>query len=78
MKEEAVQELIREVLTGLKNKMLQPIKDENKELALAIQSLQEKITCLEQKIEESPVVMLAALRDAINNVKGEEHDDPAS
>ncbi|MEW6273778.1 MAG: hypothetical protein AB1556_01480 [Bacillota bacterium] len=78
MKEEAVQELIREVLTGLKNKMLQPIKDENKELALAIQSLQEKITCLEQKIEESPVVMLAALRDAINNVKGGEHDDPAS
>lgn len=78
MKEETIQELIKEVLTGLKNKLLQPIKDENREMALAIQSLQEKISYLERKIEESPVVMLAALRDAIENVRGEDPDGFAS
>lgn len=78
MKEETIQELIKEVLTGLKNKMLEPIKEENREMALAIQSLQEKITYLERKIEESPVVMLTALRDAINNVRGEDPGAPAS
>ena len=77
MREETM-ELIKEVLTGLKNKMLEPIKEENREMALAIQSLQEKITCLERKIEESPVTMLAALRDAINNVRGEDPGTPAS
>lgn len=78
MKEETIQELLKEVLAGLKNKMLQPIKEENREMALAIQSLQEKITYLERKVEESPVVMLAALRDAINNVRGEDPGAPAS
>ncbi len=74
MKEETIQELIKEVLAGLKNKMIQPIREENKELASAIASLEEKIAYLEQKIEASPVAMLAALRDAINNVKGEDSD----
>ena len=78
MREETIQELIKEVLTGLKNKLLEPVQEENREMALAIQSLQEKITCLERKIEESPVVMLAALRDAINNVRGEDPGAPAN
>jgi len=69
MKDEAIQELIKEVLTGLKSKMLEPIIEKNRELALAIQALQDKIGYLEQKIEENPVIMLAALRDAINNAK---------
>lgn len=72
MKEDTIQELIKEVLTGLKIKLLEPVQAENREMALAIQSLQEKITCLERKVEASPVVMLAALRDAINNVQGED------
>lgn len=74
MKEETIQELVKEVLTGLKSRMIQPLRDENKELAAAVASLQEKIGYLERKIEESPLLMLAALRDAINNVRGEERD----
>jgi len=72
MKEEVIQELVKEVLTGLKSKMLEPIIEKNRMLALAIQSLQNKISYLEQKIEENPVVMLSALRDAINNAKEED------
>lgn len=78
MKEETIQELIKEVLSGLKNRMIQPLREENRALAAAIASLQEKITYLEQKVDESPLLMLAALRDAINNARGEERDGPAS
>lgn len=78
MKEETIQELIKEVLSGLKNRMIQPLREENRALAAAIASLQEKITYLEQKVDESPLLMLAALRDAINHARGEERDGPAS
>jgi len=75
------QQLLTEILLGLKEKFIQPLVNENKRLAVAInqkaekddkiiQELIERVDRLEKKLEENPVTVLSAIRDAINQSNG--------
>lgn len=81
------QQLLLEILTGLKEKFFQPLVNENKRLASAINKkseheekiladLIERVERLERKIEENPITVLSAIRDAINQSNGGKNDGP--
>lgn len=81
------QQLLLEILTGLKEKFFQPLVNENKRLASAINKkseheekiladLIERVEHLERKIEENPITVLSAIRDAINQSNGGKNDGP--
>jgi len=74
---EQVQTILTDILTGLKGKFVQPVLDENgrllnmleelkKQDREGIDDLKERVDRLEQKIEEIPLLVLSAIRDAIN------------
>jgi len=74
---EQVQSILTDILTGLKGKFVQPVLDENgrllnmleelkKQDREGIDDLKERVDRLEQKIEEIPLLVLSAIRDAIN------------
>lgn len=80
--DEAIQAIMKDILLGLKAKMVQPVLDESKRLAASVRELKElqqtdfaelkrKITELEAKVEQSPIMVLGAIRDAINQTGGE-------
>ena len=71
------EKILLEILTGLKEKFFQPLINENRRLTAAIQQkteydekilsdLIQRVEQLERKVEESPVTVLSAIRDAIN------------
>ena len=71
------QTLLRDILTGLKQKFVQPILEENRKLdrslrdlkdqqALEVDIIKARVAELEQKVEQTPMLVLAAIRDAIN------------
>ncbi len=75
------QQLLVEILAGLKEKFIQPLINENKRLTSALnqkaekddkilQELMERVERLETKVEENPVTVLSAIRDAINQSNG--------
>lgn len=75
------QQLLLEIVTGLKEKFFQPLINENRRLASAVNKqrendekvlaeLMERVDRLEKKVEESPVTVLSAIRDAINKTNG--------
>ena len=68
--------VMKDILVGLKSKFVKPVLEENNRLAIKIEDLREKeqlhfqqildkIEELEQKIEQSPVLILEAIRNAI-------------
>lgn len=78
---ENMEQILLEILTGLRNKFFQPLINENRRLTSTINKinekqekvfseLQERIERLEKKIEENPVTVLSAIRDAINQSYG--------
>jgi len=79
--DELFQKLLQDIMTGLRKKMVQPVLEENKRLAssleqfreedrVAIRELLQRLETLENKIQQVPLVLLAALRDAINQAGG--------
>ncbi|WP_027717038.1 hypothetical protein [Desulfovirgula thermocuniculi] len=74
--DDSLQELIKEVLAGFRDKLLVPLISEINRLALAVGEMQEQQVALhretrellgqlEKRIAEAPVVTLSALRDAL-------------
>ncbi len=72
-----MQGIITDILIGLKSKFVQPVLDENGRLSNMLEELKkqdregmadlkERVVLLEQKIEEIPILVLSAIRDAIN------------
>lgn len=81
------QQLLLEILSGLKEKFLQPLMNENKRLTSAINKKSEKddkvlaelierVERLERKIEDNPITVLSAIRDAINQSNGGKENGP--
>ena len=75
------QQILTDIMTGLKKKMLQPVLEENRKLAAKIEQLREeeqaankellhRVEALESSIQQLPLTLLAALRDAINQAGG--------
>ncbi|WP_066636782.1 hypothetical protein [Desulfolucanica intricata] len=71
-----IQVLMKEIIVGFKAKLIKPILCENERLYKKIedleekdkaqfQELKEKLQLLEQKIDQSPVLILEAIRNAI-------------
>ncbi|HBC94583.1 MAG TPA: hypothetical protein DCZ10_17220 [Pelotomaculum sp.] len=79
--DELFQQMLKDIMTGLRKKMVQPVLEENRKLAssleqfreedrAAIRELLQRLESLENKIQQVPLVILAALRDAINQAGG--------
>jgi Na+/phosphate symporter len=79
--DELFQQILQDIMTGLRKKMVQPVLEENKKLAssleqfreeerAAIRELLQRLEELENKIQQIPLLILAALRDAINQAGG--------
>jgi hypothetical protein len=75
------QQILTDIMTGLKKKMLQPLLEDNRKLAAKIEQLRAegqtankelllRVEVLESTIQQMPLMLLAALRDAINQVGG--------
>jgi polyhydroxyalkanoate synthesis regulator phasin len=71
------QSLMKDILTGLKQKFVQPIIDENRKLdrslrdlkdlqSVEMENLKQRVAELEKKVEQTPTLVLTAIRDAIN------------
>ncbi|RKO67639.1 hypothetical protein [Desulfofundulus salinus] len=78
--DEAIQALMKEILVALREKLLQPFVQEINQLSRAVGELQEQQTAfyretrelinqLENRVTETPLVTLTALRDAIQQAK---------
>ncbi|KAF1084471.1 hypothetical protein SPSYN_02249 [Sporotomaculum syntrophicum] len=78
-----MQGVITDILVGLKGKFVQPVLDENGRLLNMLEELKrqdqegmaelkERVALLEQKIEEIPLLVLSAIRDAINEASEDE------
>ncbi|TEB05004.1 hypothetical protein Psch_03767 [Pelotomaculum schinkii] len=83
--DELFQQMLKDIMTGLRKKMVQPVLEENRKLAssleqfreedrAAITELLQRLEVLENKIQQVPLVILAALRDAINQAGGGNKD----
>lgn len=79
--DELIQQVLKDILTGLRKKMTQPVLEENIKLAARLEELtlqnraeaQEimvKLEALEEKVQQMPLIILAALRDAVNQAGG--------
>jgi cell fate (sporulation/competence/biofilm development) regulator YmcA (YheA/YmcA/DUF963 family) len=79
--DELFQQILKDIMLGFRKKMIQPVLEENKKLAcnleqfreedrMAIRELLQRLETLEEKIHQLPLVILAALRDAINQAGG--------
>lgn len=80
--DEIIQRIMKEILTGLREKLTQPIIGELNRLAATVSELQEQqvtfyretrelINRLESRVNETPLIMLTALRDAIQQAEQE-------
>lgn len=79
--DELFQQILKDIMIGLRKKMIQPVLEENNKLACSLEQfreedrvtkreLLERLETLENKIQQVPLVILAALRDAINQAGG--------
>lgn len=79
--DELVQQMLRDILVGLRTKLVQPVLEENLRIAGRLEELKEqdragvaelaqRLEALENKVQQVPLVILAALRDAINQAGG--------
>ena len=77
-----LQEILSDILVNLKLKFIQPVLSENSRLLVlledlkvqdraGIEELKERVDQLEKKVEEIPLLVLSAIRDAVNQASGE-------
>ena len=68
--------VMKDILVGLKTKFIKPVLEENNRLAIKVEDLKEreqlhfqellnKLQELEHKIDQSPLIILEAIRNAI-------------
>ncbi|MGB9803517.1 hypothetical protein [Desulfofundulus sp.] len=80
VQDEALQALMKEILVALREKLVEPFSQEINRLARALGELQEQqaafyretrelMNQLENRVTETPLVTLTALRDAIQQAK---------
>jgi len=80
--DELIRQMLSEILTGIKVKLVQPVLDDNLKIAGQLEELKEQartemaglketLAALDARIQQVPLVILAAIRDAINQA-GEE------
>ncbi len=83
--DELIQQILKDILVGLRTKLVQPVLEENLKIAehleelkvqdrAGVTELKERLEALENKVQQVPLVILAALRDAIDQVDGENQD----
>lgn len=79
--DELVQKMLGDILFGLKAKMVQPVIDGNSKIASRLEELEagnqvriaeilERLETLEGEVQKLPLVILTAIRDAINQAGG--------
>jgi len=79
---EDMHEILTDILQKLRAKFVQPVLKENNRLLnvmeelkqqdrAGIEELKGRVAQLEQKVEEIPLLVLTAIRDAINQASGE-------
>lgn len=79
--DELVQKMLGDILLGLKAKMVQPVIDGNSKIASRLEELEagnqvriaeilERLETLEGEVQKLPLVILTAIRDAINQAGG--------
>ncbi|MCG9969188.1 hypothetical protein L9W92_14260 [Pelotomaculum terephthalicicum JT] len=84
--DELIGQMLADIFTGFKTKMVQPVLEENykissqlKELMtqeqLEMTELKEKIAELDARIQQVPLVILSSFRDAISLAGRETQDD---
>jgi len=84
--DEAIQQILREILLGLKAKMVQPLLEENQKISGRIEELkaQERTSTegllarlgeIENRLGQMPLLILSSIRDAINQASGGSADD---
>ena len=84
--DELIQQLLKDILSGLKKKMVQPVLEENKRIAERLEvlkaedraimkELKERLDVLEAKVQQIHLMILAALRDAISQDSGGRFDE---
>lgn len=83
--DELIQQMLRDILLGLRTKLVQPVLEENLRIAGRLEELKtqdragleeliERLEALENKVQQVPLAILAALRDAINQAGGGNRD----
>lgn len=83
--DDLIQQMLRDILAGLRTKLIQPVLEENLRIAGRLEELKEqdraaaaelirRLEALENKVQQAPLVILAALRDAINQAGGGNQD----
>ena len=84
--DELIQNMLEDILAGLKKKMVLPVVEGNLRLAGRIEELESqnrsglaelagRLETLEGEVRQLPLVILAALRDAISQAGDESHDE---
>lgn len=84
--DELIQQLLKDILSGLKKKMVQPVLEENQRVAERLEALKaedrammeelkERLEVLEDRVQQVPLMILAALRDAISQTGGGSFDE---
>lgn len=80
--DELIGQMLADILSGLKTKMILPVLEENYKIASQLKELialeqaemselKEKIAELDARIQQVPLVILQSFRDAINQAGGE-------
>ncbi len=84
--DELIQKMLEDILAGLKKKMVLPVVEGNLKLADRIEELESqnrsglvelagRLETLEDEVRQLPLIILAALRDAINQAGGGNQDE---
>lgn len=84
--DEIIQKMLGDILSGLKTRLVKPVMEGNSRIAgrleeLEVQSrarvadLMERLEALEKEVQKLPLVILVALRDAINQADGGNLDE---
>ena len=80
--DEILMKLSRDIMRGAKTRLLEPVVAENRKLAEMLQALQKeerdeftnikvRLDLLEQSVQQIPILILTAIRDAINQAGAE-------
>lgn len=84
--DEIIQKMLTDILLGLKTRLVKPVLEGNSKIAgrldelevqnqVRVAELMERLEVLEKEVQKLPLVILAALRDAINQAGGGTPDE---